>query len=116
MSRARVFVMYILWWNKPLLPNEPFILDGDWVEPLCAYMYMSSDLSGEVEKKESQTTIKTMFAFLNWYSATPEIELISLRLPKMESEGTVETEGKEPSQMCLQSYSLFNLHPPLRRA
>jgi hypothetical protein len=47
--------MYILWWHKPLLPNEPFIVGGDWVEPLCAYMYMSSDLSGEVETKESQT-------------------------------------------------------------
>lgn len=87
----------MLWWNKPLLPNEPFIIDGDWVEPLCAYMYMSSDLSGEVEKKESQTMVKTMFAFLNWYSKTPEIDLVSLRLPTVESTRTAEAEGEESS-------------------
>src|SRR5271155_4807835 len=93
-NRACVFVIYMLWWNKPLLPNEPFIIDGDWVEPLCAYMYMSSDMSGEVEKKESQTTVKTIFAFLNWYSKTPEIELVSLRLPRLESTVTTETESE----------------------
>jgi hypothetical protein len=96
-NRACVFVIYMLWWNKPLLPNEPFIIDGDWVEPLCAYMYMSSDLSGEVDKRESQTTVKTIFAIFNWYSRTPEIELVSLRLPRVESTATAETESEAVS-------------------
>jgi len=85
--------MYILWWNKPLLPNEPFLLSGDWVEPLCAYMYMSSDMSGEVEKKESQTMVKTIFASLNWYSKIPEVDLVYLRPPK--DEPTNITDGEQ---------------------
>ena len=59
--RACAFVMYIL-------PNAPFILTSDWVEPLCAFVYISSDLSDEVEKRESQTMVETIFAFINWYS------------------------------------------------
>jgi hypothetical protein len=47
-------------------------------------MYMSSDLSGEVEKKDLQTMVKRISAYLNWYSKTPEIESISLRLPSKE--------------------------------
>ena len=96
-------MVYFLWWNKPLLPNEPFILTGDWVEHLCAYMYMSSDLSGEVEKKESHTFVKTIFAFLNWYSKIPEIDLISLRLRNVDpniSHQADELEGEEHPRPC----------------
>jgi hypothetical protein len=55
-------------------------------------MFMSGDISGEVEKKESQTMIKTIFASLNWYSKTPEVDLVSLRLPKDESTEALATE------------------------
>lgn len=54
-------------------------------------------MSGEVGKKESQTVVKTIFAFLNWYSKTPEIEQVSLRLPEPEPIGTAETGGGETS-------------------
>ena len=39
-------VIYILWWHKPRMVLEPIALHGDWVGPLCAYMYMSSSISG----------------------------------------------------------------------
>ncbi len=39
-------IMYVLWWHKPRLIQEPTIIEGDWVAPLAAYMYMSSRLSG----------------------------------------------------------------------
>ncbi|MCJ1403744.1 hypothetical protein MMC11_006967 [Xylographa trunciseda] len=39
-------IIYMLWWNKPKLINEPTRLRGDWVAPICAYMYMSSQISG----------------------------------------------------------------------
>jgi hypothetical protein len=45
---------------------------------------MSSDMSGEVEKKESQTMVKTIFASLNWYSKIPEVDLVYLCPPKDE--------------------------------
>lgn len=75
--------MYTMWWHKPLSPNEPFVLKGPWVEPLCAYMYMLSEMSGEVDGNslESQTSVKTMFAFLHLYSKTPEVENLALRRP-----------------------------------
>ena len=41
------FIIYILWWNKPKWINEPTKLEGDWVRPIVAFMYMSSKLSGQ---------------------------------------------------------------------
>lgn len=72
--------MYTMWWHKPLSPKEPFVIKGPWAEALCAYMFILSEMSGEVAENslESQTIIKTMFAFLRLYSKTPEIENLSL--------------------------------------
>ncbi|KAK3172661.1 hypothetical protein OEA41_005985 [Lepraria neglecta] len=39
-------IIYVLWWYKPKLINEPTILRGEWVPPIAAYMYMSSQISG----------------------------------------------------------------------
>ncbi|KAL8679955.1 MAG: hypothetical protein Q9186_003820 [Xanthomendoza sp. 1 TL-2023] len=39
-------IIYALWWNKPKLINEPTKLRGDWVPPIAAYMFMSSQVSG----------------------------------------------------------------------
>ena len=38
-------VIYLLWWNKPSMIQEPTYLSGDWVPAICAYMYMSSQIS-----------------------------------------------------------------------
>ena len=72
-------LMYVMWWHKPLAPKEPFVLAGDWVKPLCAYMYMSSEMSGAIDPKsiKSQTVVKTLFAFLRLYSKVPELESMS---------------------------------------
>ena len=45
---AHVFcalLVYLLWWNKPSMIFEPTYLVGDWVPAVCAYMYMSSQIS-----------------------------------------------------------------------
>ncbi|KAL8843031.1 MAG: hypothetical protein Q9176_002334 [Flavoplaca citrina] len=39
-------IIYSLWWNKPKLINEPTKIRGDWVPPIAAYMFMSSQISG----------------------------------------------------------------------
>ncbi|KAL8846034.1 MAG: hypothetical protein Q9221_008847 [Calogaya cf. arnoldii] len=39
-------IIYSLWWNKPKLINEPTKIRGDWVQPIAAYMFMSSQISG----------------------------------------------------------------------
>ncbi|KAI4241836.1 MAG: hypothetical protein LQ352_007375 [Teloschistes flavicans] len=39
-------IIYALWWNKPKLINEPTKLRGDWVPPIAAYMFVSSQISG----------------------------------------------------------------------
>lgn len=90
--------MYVLWWDKPLLPSEPIVLEGDWVEPLCAYMYMSSEMSGTLESRKSQTWVKTIFASLNWFSRTAEMELVCLTLPRADpSETEEQSERQTPS-------------------
>ena len=40
-------IMYILWWHKPRMVGEPIVLEGEWLGPLCAYMYMCSRMSGQ---------------------------------------------------------------------
>lgn len=74
-------LMYAMWWHKPLSAKEPFVFTGDWVEPLYAYMFMSSQRSGAVDPNaiESQTLVKTLFAFLRLYSKAPELESMSYR-------------------------------------
>ena len=78
-SRLCAFLMYTMWWHKPLSPNEPLILKGDWVEPLCAYMYMSSEMSGDIDMNSlrSQTAVKTMLASLRLYSKEPEMKNVA---------------------------------------
>ena len=102
--------MYAMWWHKPLAPKEPFILKGDWVKPLCAYMYMSSEMSGEEDEKSigSQTVVKKLFAFLHLYSKVPEIESMSLR-PKALTSATnaVDMAGNASSETLLDS-NLYN--------
>ena len=73
------FFMYMMWWHKPLAPNEPHIMKGDWVKPLCAYMFMCSSISGDIDPQsmESQTRVKTLFAYLHLYSKVPEIESLA---------------------------------------
>ena len=73
------FLMYAMWWYEPLAPKEPIILKGEWVKPLCAYMFMSSGMSGEVDERsiESQTVVKTLFASMRLYSKVPEMSLLS---------------------------------------
>ena len=39
-------IIYILWWHKPKLVYSPTILRGESVRTICAYMYMSSQMSG----------------------------------------------------------------------
>ena len=36
-------IIYMLWWHKPRLVKEPTTLAGDWVGPLCAYIYEQPD-------------------------------------------------------------------------
>ena len=80
-ERMCAFLLYAMWWHKPLAPKEPILLKGNWVKPLCAYMYMSSEMSGEVDKNsiESQTAVKTLFASLRLYSKVPEMDILSFR-------------------------------------
>ena len=40
-------VIYVLWWHKPRMVLEPIALTGEWVDSVCAYMYMSSCVSSE---------------------------------------------------------------------
>jgi hypothetical protein len=44
------FIIYILWWKKPRWIKHSTILRGDWVRPIAAFMYMTSDISGQQEE------------------------------------------------------------------
>jgi hypothetical protein len=44
---ACALMMYALWWSKPRWIREPTVLRGEWVHEICAFMYMSSQVSSE---------------------------------------------------------------------
>ena len=77
--------MYTLWWHKPLCPEEPIVLKGGWVNALCAYMYMSSEMSGFFEPKaaEHRTMAGRFFASFDWeiHCKLPEMEYMSYHEP-----------------------------------
>ena len=76
--------MYGMWWHKPLLAKEPFLIRGEWIEPLLAFMYMSSEMSGAIDEKalKSETVVKTLFASLRLYAKVPEIDTIAYAAQK----------------------------------
>ena len=67
-------IIYVLWWNKPRLIQEPTILEGDWVEPVCAYMYISSAMSGNIDDATEilgQSQTKPELASLAYFPEMP---------------------------------------------
>lgn len=93
------FLMYAMWWSKPLAPKEPFILRGKWVDSISAYMYMSSGMSGQANEKTivSQTVVKTLFAGFHLFSKVPELESTSLHLPKHSEDLTAVDDASDSS-------------------
>lgn len=51
-------LIYVLWWHKPRMVLEPIMLDGD--GPLCAYMYISSRISGQTKGTGGTLTHSTI--------------------------------------------------------
>ena len=62
-------IIYVLWWHKPRMVLEPINLDGEWLGPLCAYMYLSSSISGQI--RESASTFEDS-------TTEPEIAKVAL--------------------------------------
>ena len=98
-ERMCAFLLYAMWWHKPLAPKEPILLEGDWVRPLCAYMFMSSEMSGEVDEKsiESQTSVKTLFASMRLYSKVPEMDTLSFHQSAQKPDTTTSDELSDTS-------------------
>ncbi|KAI1395782.1 hypothetical protein F4819DRAFT_500756 [Hypoxylon fuscum] len=86
------FLIYLFWWNKPLFPNEPIILDAEELGPLAAFMYSSSEMSGYLYPRQdkSHTILKTLLVRFRMFSRVPEFETICLRQKFL-------GEGGEPS-------------------
>ena len=60
--------IYVLWWHKPRLIREPTQLSGEWVDPVCAYMFMSSRMSG---KRTSR------FNLVDGSQSNPELSMLA---------------------------------------
>ena len=75
-------VIYVLWWHKPRLIQEPTILEGDWVSPMAAYMYMSSRMSSgvsggtDMDKRSSTDPELSSVAFFQNVSRTGSHESV----------------------------------------
>ena len=72
---AHVFcalIIYVVWWHKPQLVRKPATLDGDWTAPLCAYVYMSSRVSGRknTSTKNDRTIAETEISSVASYPRT----------------------------------------------
>ena len=46
-------ILYLLWWHKPRFIQEPTRIQGDWVLPLCSFMYMASQMSNTKEDEDN---------------------------------------------------------------
>ena len=65
-------IIYILWWHKPKLVCSPTILRGQGVQKICAYMYMSSQMSGWANPRPG---------ILKKTWAQPEFSVMALKKP-----------------------------------
>lgn len=101
--------MYAMWWHKPLAPKEPILLRGDWVKALCAYMYMSSEMSGGVDEIliESQTAVNTLFASMRLYSKVPEMDILSFHQSVQITDSSAVDGFSDISSMTISSLDTF---------
>ncbi|KAK4693587.1 hypothetical protein P7C71_g3848, partial [Lecanoromycetidae sp. Uapishka_2] len=88
-------IMYILWWHKPRMVQEPIILKGDWVDSLCAYMYMSSRMSGNAQGGVDNSKI------------LPEMSSVALSSDDscLSTSGSTEADRADPEIVSCQSPS-----------
>jgi hypothetical protein len=96
------FVIYMLWWHKPRLVHESTKLEGDWVEPLCAYMYMSSQISGSTSTHAGilrRTWIDPELSALALFAPRPQGELDNTKTEKHPAD---ENEDCEPGHTASQ--------------
>lgn len=85
-------VVYLLWWHKPQLINEPTKLEGDWVKPLCAFMYMSSRISGGIARNPGMLKHawkEPELAKLQYVDQTTEHESSNGELAEVRTESTL---------------------------
>ncbi|KAH8176147.1 hypothetical protein LIA77_04565 [Sarocladium implicatum] len=87
--------IYVLWWNKPREVREPTVLEGPWVRPLCAFMFMSSRISGV----QYRTGIRPSA----WI--TPELENLTYVAPEETRPSSVPTPDRERSSHGIAVYS-----------
>ena len=105
--------MYAMWWNKPLSPNEPFILRGNWVPPLAAFMYMCSEISGKANtgSLEVETRVGKLLASMSLYSKHPEINKLAFTYNELGTEvkGFDEAQSTDQRPSEGKSYGYFRL-------
>jgi hypothetical protein len=96
------FVIYVLWWHKPRLVRESTRLEGDWVEALYSYMYMSSQVSGQsiaYGGKFRRKILPRMILRQAW--TDPEFSALSFFLPRSGRADDNKTEMNPPEAIEL---------------
>ena len=97
-----VFVIYLLWWYKPRMVSEPTKLEGEWVKPMAAYMYMCSRISGHRRPNASIADIfnnshkDREISSLAYFAPNPVVEVESKNsFPSVQSISVSETNSKD---------------------
>ncbi|KAF2225343.1 hypothetical protein BDZ85DRAFT_233944 [Elsinoe ampelina] len=69
-------LIFALWWYKLRNVQEPTLLRGDWTPNLCAFMYMSSRVSGRSKGGlfQDQSGVKPELSRFRWETDTQEFE------------------------------------------
>ncbi|KAF8811616.1 hypothetical protein BYT27DRAFT_7183759 [Phlegmacium glaucopus] len=55
--------IYGFWFRKPLEVRNPHTISGDWVPPLCAFMWMTSTASERLWNNEQKVPFETSYLF-----------------------------------------------------
>lgn len=82
------FIIYLLWWQKPREVYEPTIIQGESMDTLCAYFYMSSRVSGRKPNRKIRLD--------SW--KTPEIGRLALYPQNRTSAVMASGKNQNPSQ------------------
>lgn len=83
------FVIYLLWWQKPREVYEPTVIQGESMNRLCAYYYMSSRVSArKPNRRVKLDSWKTPeLARLAWYPEHRTPAMMALRRNQDSSSG-----------------------------
>lgn len=107
-------VIYVLWWHKLRLINEPTVIRGPWAAAMATYLWMGSDISINRDRSQWALFGRSGMSELSQLTYRPNSVTNSPQEPQVKVQSYVECEGCSVPDAAAAQRSIEVLDPPAR--